>query len=486
MMNKESKVTKIEKILLINPFLFNNKNRNIGIDPVVSRHAGQEIKTGMTFPIGLAYIGAVLSKAGYGVRILDPIAETVPFDKIYKDSEWADAIITPFSPAHQDHTKRYLNDFKHKLRILCGSIAQHISEHLFEKDFAEVILKGEPEETIVELVKQYSDISSVKGIIWHSGNGKPIENEDRPPVQDLDSLPFPLRDFNDPSNYWDISFHTQPTAWILPTRGCPFNCIFCAQYGINHKKVRRRSPKNIVDEIEEIVKKHNVRNFAFFDETFNANPEFTINVCDEIINRELKISWYCSARPDLVRGDVVRKMKKSGCIEMRFGLESANDEILEYLRKDTSVRKIRKGIEITKKAGMNFSLQCIFGSPMESEKTINNTLRFIKKIRPLFVSFNVLTPLPGSYLFEQIKDKLDLVNGLKNFDILHTDYQLGKYSSDELASIIRKAYKSYYMSPVFFSRILEELFKSPKRGFFITKTLLIQARYMYKSILSNN
>lgn len=373
--------------------------------------------------------------------------------------------------------------FKHKLRVLCGGVSNYIYGRLFEKDLADVILNGEPEETVVELMQQYPNLNSVLGIIYQNSNRKTTINQKRPPINNLDAIPFPLRDFIDPKKYWDISFYGRPTAWILPTRGCPYDCIFCAQHEHFRKTIRRRSPKNIVDEIEKIVKELKVKNFVFFDETFNLDRTYTLSICDEILNRDLQIKWWCAARPDLVREDVAREMKKSGCIEMRFGLESANDEVLNYLRKNTSVQKIRAGIEITKKVGINFSLQCIFGSPMESEQTIKNTMKFIREVKPIFVSFNILTPLPGSQLFDNLKDKLNLEKGLVNFDLLHTDYPLGKYSSLELASIIRKAYINYYLSFSFFTRIIKEFFKNPLLCFWILKTLIKQGFYVYKSVV---
>lgn len=479
----ESKI-KINNVLLLNPFVYDSGNINIGVDPVVSRHAGQEIKTGITFPIGLAYMGAMLLKAGYEIKIIDPIAKPIPIDEIYTFSNWADAIIMPYSSAHREHIRKYFFDFSNKLRITGGGIAKHIHTFIFKNNIADVILNGEPEETIIDLVNKFPDISSVKGIIYRTLSGESVTTQARAPVEDLDSLPFPIRNFASPSNYWDISFFSKPTAWILPTRGCLFNCIFCAQHDINQKRVRRRSPGNIVDEIEQVIKEQGVRNFVFFDETFNLYSEFNINVCEEILKRNLKIKWWCSARPDFVDEETVRKMKKSGCIEMRFGIESANDEILKYLGKNTSVEKIKKGIEITRKVGMNFSLQCIFGTPMESEETIKNTMSFIREANPLYVSFNILTPLPGSILFEQIKDRLDLADGLKNFDILHTDYPFGKYSSEELSGIIKRAYINYYLSFGFFIRVIQEFFKNPLTGIWIAMTLMKQSGYIYKSVIN--
>jgi radical SAM superfamily enzyme YgiQ (UPF0313 family) len=166
---------------------------------------------------------------------------------------------------------------------------------------------------------------------------------------------------------------------------------------------------------------------------------------------------------------------------MRFGLESANDEILEYLQKDVTVDDIRRGLEIVRREGMNFSLQCIFGSPNESERTIRNTMDFIREMRPLFVSFNVLTPLPGSHLFEELKDKIR-PEDVESFDILHTKYPLGKYSADELGKIVRKAYREYYLSPHFAGKMLARMARNPRFALGISKMMLKQSSYLYRSL----
>ena len=471
----------IRKILLINPFKLSGNQPNIGVDPVVSRHVGQEIKTGVTFPIGLAYMASTLLEAGFEVKLLDPIAESITIERIYQESEWADAIVLPFSATHADDVRQYRSDFRRKFFVLGGGYAHHIADWLFNEDLGDVILCGEPEYTIVDLMRAHPNYQNVLGIIYKDGK-KIVRTPARPLLMDLDKLPFPARHLANPKNYWEIMFLGEPTAWILPSRGCPYDCIFCAQYDLNRRRVRYRSAKNIVDEIEEAVQKYKVKNFVFFDETFNFNDEFVISVCSEILKRGLKIKWWCAARADRVKADIVRLMKKAGCIELRFGLESANDEILKFMKKGETVVQIRRGLEITRKEGMNFSLQCIFGSPMESEKTIENTMRFIKEMKPLFVSFNVLTPLPGSQLYEQLKNKLK-PEDMKSFDILHTRYPLGRYSGEELNQIIKKAYIGYYLSFAFGLKMLEQAFKNPKLVFGLTKMLLKQAFYVYRSIL---
>jgi len=311
-----------------------------------------------------------------------------------------------------------------------------------------------------------------------------VANPPRALTADLDSLPFPTRHLLNPRRYWDISFFGEPTAWVLPSRGCPYDCIFCSQFARNTKNVRFRSAGNIADEIQEVVRNQRVRNFIFFDETFNINDAHVRSICNEFMRRKMGIRWWCAARADLVKEETARLMKKAGCLEMRIGLESANDHILDYLKKGITVAQIRRGLDILKRVGMNYSLQCIFGSPMESEETINNTLSFVKEYKPIFASFNVLTPLPGSQLFDEIKDTLTL-RTVKSFDIVHTQYQLGRYSPAELARIIKKAYSSYYFSMGYLARLTREVFKRPSIIPHLICTGMKQSLYIYKSMLTH-
>lgn len=472
----------VKKALVLNPFVYHGENPNVSVDPVIRRHAGQEIKTGLTYPIGLGYIAAVLLEAGHEVRLLDPIAQPVSLDTIRRDAEWADAIFIPYTSPHSEHTARFFSEFRHKLRVTMGTIAENLHEKLLIRDFADVVIMGEPEETVVELATRYPDLSGVKGVAYRTPDGSVVCNAPRPLIKDLNALPPPYRGFGNQRRYWDIPFFGQPTACVLPARGCPFGCIYCAQWQGYQQTYRKRSPESVVDEIECIVAKHGIRCINFHDPTFNVDADFNRGLCEEIIRRKLAIEWFCSARADLVKEDVLSLMKRSGCIEIQYGVESADDSILDYLGRGTTIDRIREGIELTRKVGIPFSLYCIFGSKMETKQTIEKTMQFVRDVKPLFVSFNVLTPLPGSRLFMDEKDKLDLDQDMKNFDILHTDYALGELSAEELTAIVRKAYRSYYLSVRFAGRLLCKCIEKPKLFYWMMKSVPRQALYLFKSV----
>ena len=468
-------------VLLINPFRYTGRQINVGVDPVVTRHAGQEIKTGFTLPIGLCYIGAVLLKNGYQVKILDPVPQKLSIKEIYDTAAKSDAIIMPFSPAHSQATVKFLMDFKGRLRILTGGVARYFPEQLFEKDICEAIVYGEPELTILELIKRFPEIEGVKGTFYRK-DGKIIQAPPRPFIDSLDELPFPARHLVDQRLYWDIFFLGEPTTWVITSRGCSYDCIFCAEYDTYGKNVRFRNPERVVDEIGHVKRDYGINNFAFFDPNFNMSNSHVVSICREIIKRKLKFRWWCAGRADLIKPDTVQLMKEAGCQEIRIGLEAANDDILKYLKKSITVEKFLTGIDILKRERMNFSLHCIFGSLPETMETVNNTVKMVKSLRPLFVSFNLLTPMPGSQLFLQQRDRLKLED-IASFNLIHTENSFCDFSDDALKRILRYAYRAYYFSPGFLLTVFGRLVTKPGDFFRMCGTLFRQGVYIMALIL---
>lgn len=474
----------VSRVLLLTPFKYGPRQINVGVDPVVVRHSGQEIKTGYTIPIGLCYIAALLREHGFEVRLLDPVVDRSTTAEISDAARWADAIVLPFSVAHAEETIHFMRESPTKVRILCGNYASHIASNLMSDGVCEIVIGGEPEFPILEALSNLDGWDKVRGITYRN-NGKPVFTGGRPFLKDLDLLPFPARDLLDQKKYWDISFFGEPTTWIITSRGCPFDCVYCSQWETFGKQVRYRNPEKVVDELEEIVKVHKIRNVVFFDETFNLKDSHVRGICEGILERKLQLRWWCAARADLAKPEIVRLMKRAGCIEMRCGYESGNDSILEYLQRGMRLEEFLRGVEVIRKERMTLSVHVIFGSPMETQETIMNTLRLLKRIRPLWVSFNLLTPLPGSQLFLQLKDKLKL-DEVKTFDLVHTDYAVSQhFSTEELKRWLLRGYVYHYLSPQFMWTLTKRCVADPWFLKGLIKTLFRQGLYLWKSVFRN-
>ncbi len=476
----------VKRVLLAAPFKWGARQLNVSVDPVVVRHAGQEIKTGFTAPIGLCYIAGLLLEHGFEVKLVDaPVSGARP-PELLAAGRWADAIVMPFSVPHAEDTMRFLLEFPAKPRVLCGNYAKHIAPRLLADGVCDIVIGGEPEFPVLEALSGRRPWSQIPGIVIRGEEGGARDTGPRPFLEDLDLLPFPARQLLDQRKYWDISFFGEPTAWIVTSRGCPYDCNYCSQWETFGKRTRFRDPGKVVEELVEIVEVHGVHNVIFFDETFNLKDAHVRGICEGILERGLRLRWQCAARSDLAKPELVRLMKRAGCIEMRVGYESGNDEILEYLQRGMKLVDFLAGVDVIHKERMTLSTHVIFGSPMETPRTITNTLRLLKRIKPLWVSFNLLTPLPGSQLFSELKDKLD-VEQLKTFDLVHTDYSISTtFSTAQLKRWLAMGYLYHYLSPQFLWTLAK---RCATDGWFfrgLLRTVARQGFYIWRSILRND
>jgi len=217
-MNSAAGENKLGRVLITNPFTMDDRpNPNVGIDLVVTRHAGQEIKTGVTFPLGLAMLAAVLRERGFEVRCFDPIAERIPAAEILAGAQWADAIIVPYSPVHDRDIRDFFTGLKGKLRITGGGFSSYFAERLFSPEFCEVVLGPDPDFIIVDLLEGRKEWKNIPSIGWWK-DGDFILNPPPTEEQSLDELPFPAYDLFNLKRYHDIIFFGQPTLWPLPSR----------------------------------------------------------------------------------------------------------------------------------------------------------------------------------------------------------------------------------------------------------------------------
>jgi anaerobic magnesium-protoporphyrin IX monomethyl ester cyclase len=403
---------------------------------------------------------------------------------MFEAGRWADAIVMPFSVAHAEETIHFMKEFPTKVRILCGNYAKHIASSLLSERICEIVIGGEPEFPILEALSHPDQWQNVQGIVYRK-NGETVATGNRPFLKDLDTLPFPARRLLNQEKYWDISFFGEPTTWVITSRGCPYDCVYCSQWETFGKQVRYRNPGKVVDELEEIVRVDKIRNVVLFDETFNLKDSHVRGICEGILERKLDLRWWCAARADLAKPDVVRLMKKAGCIEMRCGYESGDDSILQYLQRGMILDEFFQGVEVIHRERMTLSVHVIFGSPMETRQTIMDTLRLLKRIRPLWVSFNLLTPLPGSQLFMQLKDKLKL-DQVKTFDLVHTDYAISQdFSTDELKRWLLRGYLYHYLSPQFMWTLIKRCVRDPWFLKGLINTISKQGWYIWKSVFRN-
>lgn len=241
--------------------------------------------------------------------------------------------------------------------------------------FIDIIVKGEAEAMIGDLVsaiEKKSSLCDIPAIVYRK-DGKIVENEKIKLIDDLDQLPVPDYSLVD-------DFDKMSIVPIDPGRGCPFNCHFCSTSRFWKKKFRMKSVERLVDEIELLHKKHNKRIFSFLHDNFTFDKKIVIEFCDLLIEKELKIKWFCSARIDTLDKEMIFKMKKAGCHAIFTGVETGSPRMQRIINKNIDLEKAWENFKILDQVGINFNISLIYGFPEETEEDFNQTLRFLIKL----------------------------------------------------------------------------------------------------------
>ncbi len=322
----------------------------------------------------------------------------------------------------------------------------------------DMISVGESENTWKEIVIEFlgyngrrdqvvDTFRGIKGTILNSP--EPVINPPREFIKDLDTLPMPDLDVIDARRYietWKKNGGIGSMS-IFPSRGCPFSCIFCDKT-IFGRKFRVHSPTRIANEMERLVTEYGpIDDIFLFDDNLTTDKKAMRNVCQEILDRKLKVGWSCQARMDTVDEETLRMMHAAGCTDVYFGLEATSDSLLGYLNKKITVEKARYVIDLTKKAKLRPGIFLLTGIPGETEADAKAMMDFVVETKPSLLGFSVLLPFPGTELYRQTKDKIkpelgispELINDPKRLrqwdDTRCSVYQEGVFKTDPKKSI---------------------------------------------------
>lgn len=318
-------------------------------------------------------------------------------------------------------------------------------DHALTRTDADFVIRGEGEQTVVELVKalnQGTGLENVDGVSYRRQDGIVVHNPPRSLISDLDHLPFPAR---------DLILHSQMMAPndfsnIFSSRGCPFACTFCDSRHTWTRKVRRHSPQHVVNEILAIKDKYGASFFSFQDDCFVTNKEHTIALCDEIRRSGLadlaktEFRWWYEIHPNVVTEEIIRKTKEANCVAVAIGAESGFQRTLESINKASSLATIRRAAKIIRDAGLHLTVFFMIGFPWETQSDIQETLNFMEELEPDGPTLSVLTPLPGSPIYKYCVER-NLVQYDKDYLTLFHQRDSHFYSdliSDKQSRVIIK------------------------------------------------
>jgi len=393
------------------------------------------------FPMGVAYMGAILKKQGAGVEVycqdlfhytnqeLASHLEKNTYDLIgvgFLAARFNETIIGLCSAINQSKKDAWL--------VLGGHGPSPIPEYMLKKTGADVVVIGEAEETIGELLQckiEGGELSQVKGTAFKTGEEITV-NERRKPVKKLDHIHFPEWPLFPMEKYASCltlfgKEEGDRTLGILTSRGCVSRCNFCYRM---EKGIRFRSVESVVEEMEILRKIYGINYFHMQDELFFASKKRIFEFHQALKKKNLSIKFATNARVDVIDEELASCLKECGCQFLNFGMESSDQNVLNLMNKNTTVDQNIKAAEITKKTGIGLGLNFIWGNIGDTEESLKNNVRLIKEYNTYdqLRTIRPVTPYPGCDLYyEAIKRGLlsgpeDFFNKFKNSDLLLANF----------------------------------------------------------------
>lgn len=318
------------------------------------------------------------------------------------------------------------------------------------------VVIGEPENTISELMstlEQNSDFKEIDGLGFIEKNQSILTGK-RPVIDDLDTLPFPARHLLPMEIYAKAVKQnplrgeiTKPYTIIITSRGCPYNCVFCSSCVVWGKKWRPRSAKNVVDEVEQVIKNFGIKQIDFSDDNMTLDRQRMMKICDLIVERNIKVEWFTpnGIRADSLDEELLNKMKKAGCKKIRIAPESGVQRIVnEVVKKNQDLRAVEKAVILCKKIGIKVGCFFVIGLIGETKQDIEETINFAYKLRMLGADtfiFSIAMPLYGTEFYEQAKQKGFLKEGFCDYALAATEPQVEtpEFSAQDLQELCMKA-----------------------------------------------
>lgn len=364
------------------------------------------------FPIYQAYLAALMMREGLEIGVIDATLDLLDIPAFIRRlrDEKADLCVVETSTPSLPFDLRTMRAVKEELGIPVIAIGPHTTIHhreaLAEHLCIDYIVRGEYEATVTELVKRLRDGGDPRGVrgVSYRRDGAVVANEDRPPLDDLDRLPWPARDLYRWEQYHEPSHLALPWITMITSRGCPYRCTYClwpqVMYGA---RFRARSARNVADEMEHCVRRYAPGEIFFDDDTFTIGKRRVLEICDEILRRRIDVIWSCMGRVDTVDEEMLSGMRRAGCRKIKFGVETGSAAIMKAIKKGIDLARVPTAFEAAKRCGLEVHGTFMIGLPGETEETVRETVSLARSLPNDSLQFSIATPFPGTEFFDYCK-----------------------------------------------------------------------------------
>jgi len=395
-------------------------------------------------PLGLAYIAAV-ARDRHDVRIVDFNVE-----ESWKKFPYGRYDVVGISV----DTSRYHASLKIAERakaagaavVMGGPHPSFMDEEALRSGPVDYVVRNEGEYSFLSLVDYLSGrlpYEEVRGVS-HLDGGVCVRTPDAPFIGDLDAMPFPARDLL-PLDRYREKMNGRPTTTLVTSRGCPFNCHFCSSSQFFGVRWRARSTENVLEEMRLLYDRHGYRALSFVEDNFTFNPARAVAISEGIIANGWDLKWGAWSRVDTIvkHPDMVRTMARAGFTWTFVGFESGSQEVLDEYGKRAMVDDALRAMRILKENRVGVTGSFILGAPAETKGMMKETVRFAKALNPHRVQFTILTPFPGTKLYESMRTRL-LTGDWRRYTGTHPTIRLDHLSSRQMKRQLVGAYFSFY------------------------------------------
>jgi anaerobic magnesium-protoporphyrin IX monomethyl ester cyclase len=427
---------------------------------------GALTSAGAVYPsLGLAYLAAVAEVLGHQVRIIDAEAEGMSMSLLEEEIRLEQPQVIGLQTfcttikkcvAICDKAKEIVPGVA---TVLGGVHVTLYPEDGIRHPAVDYLVMGEGERTFAELldlVREGGDPAAVDGLVWKpSPDGEPVHNMPRALIDDLDSLPFPARHLLPMTCYRSgAQLRGKRTVHLMTSRGCPFNCGFCSSHEVFGRTHRFQSTKRVLAEIRHVIEEQDADEIQFYDESFTANRKRILELCEGLRRSFPRLKWTCFTRTDLVKPDLLQEMKRAGCYQIFYGVESGVPRLLELVNKRIPLEKTEQAFRWTQQAGIQITASFILTLPTETVEETEQSIRFGIKLNPEFVYWLTFVPYPGTRLSEYALEVGTLTHDdPERYNVFEDVCYLPEGREPaEIERAVRRAYRRFYLRPTYLLR----------------------------------
>lgn len=475
------------KVLLINPPRFH------GIPVIREERCEITERYSVLPPYSLLQIASILRSDGHEVQLIDANGWNLSWEEVnsrVRNMKY-DVLIFRFTPTTFDWDTKIASISKksHPNALTAGicwtlqTVPRGVLQSYVDLDIYIIHEYETVASSLISSISRDDNLSTVPGIAYRASNGIKVNDPARS-LTDWDSLPLPAYDLL-PSlkNYFINTPHGAPFTIMYTSKGCPYSCIFCT---VRNTKLKKRSAESVLKELKYLKENFNLKTVSFFDETFAIDRERVITIAEAIKRDKLKITWYCNTRVDLVDKELLKIIYDGGCRGVSYGVESGSQEILDKAKKGITVQQAENAITWAKETGINVYCSFIFGLPGENWKTVEETIKFVKRTLPTGAQFNVAVPYTGTELYRValnkgwIKDGTNWKEMYQHEAVMKTD----ELSYENLNKARKMAYRALYFNPKWWLQNIRHTIRQPNDFPLATKyAIKIMKNYIFHRMI---